>query len=67
MLTTDFDEWESEGTKKLFYLSAFLLQTLKDGDVLFIDEFDARLHPLLTKKSCNFSIPTIPSTPRVRN
>ncbi|MBP6811544.1 MAG: ATP-binding protein [Saprospiraceae bacterium] len=50
ILTTDFDEWESEGTKKLFYLSAFLLQTLKDGDVLFIDEFDARLHPLLTKK-----------------
>ena len=49
-MTADFDEWESEGTKKLFYLSAFLLQTLKHGDVLFIDEFDARLHPLLTKK-----------------
>jgi AAA15 family ATPase/GTPase len=49
-LTADFEEWESEGTKKLFYLSAFLLRALKDGDTLVIDEFDARLHPLLTKK-----------------
>lgn len=45
-----FDEWESEGTKKLFELSPFLITTLKEGRVLVIDEFDARLHPLFTKK-----------------
>lgn len=49
-LSASFEEWESEGTKKLFHLSPFLLQSLKDGDTLVIDEFDARLHPLLTKK-----------------
>ena len=27
-----------------------MLKTLKEGGVLIIDEFDARLHPLLTKK-----------------
>jgi AAA15 family ATPase/GTPase len=49
-ISPDFEDWESEGTKKLFFLSAFLLQTLKEGGVLVIDEFDARLHPLLTQK-----------------
>ena len=41
----DFDDWESEGTKKIFYLSPLLMNTLDQGKVLFIDEFDARLHP----------------------
>lgn len=41
---------ESEGTKKMFDLSPFVYQALKDGTPLIIDEFDARLHPLLTKK-----------------
>ncbi len=49
-ITPDLDDWESEGTKKLFFLSSFLLKTLKEGGVLIIDEFDARLHPLLTEK-----------------
>jgi hypothetical protein len=41
---------ESEGTRKLFFLAGLLLDTLNIGAVLFIDEFDARLHPLLCAK-----------------
>jgi hypothetical protein len=49
-VSDDIDNWESEGTKKMFHLSLFLIRTLKRGNTLFIDEFDARLHPALTKK-----------------
>jgi uncharacterized protein len=49
-LLPDLEEWESEGTKKIFFLSVFVLDALKYGETLVIDEFDARLHPLLTKK-----------------
>lgn len=41
---------ESEGTKKLFELSPFIFRALKENRPLVIDEFDARIHPLLTKK-----------------
>lgn len=41
---------ESEGTIKLFDYSAQILETLLKGKVLIIDEFDARFHPMLTKK-----------------
>jgi AAA15 family ATPase/GTPase len=41
---------ESEGTKKMFEISPFIYNSLKNGNVLIIDEFDARLHSLLTKK-----------------
>jgi len=41
---------ESEGTKKLFSLSAPLIDTLSNGKVLVIDELDARLHPIITQK-----------------
>ncbi len=46
----DFDIQESEGTKKMFELSPFIYNALKEGTPLIIDEFDARFHPLLTKK-----------------
>ncbi len=46
----NFEEWESEGTKKFFYLSPLLIVALEKGEMLIIDEFDARLHPLLTHK-----------------
>lgn len=42
-------EYESEGTKKFFGLSALLLEALDKGLVLFMDEFDARLHPVLSR------------------
>lgn len=45
----DMDENESEGTKKLFALAGPILNTLREGRVLLIDELDARLHPLITK------------------
>ena len=44
----DFDKQESEGTQKVFALAGPLIDTLKNGRVLFVDEIDARLHPLLT-------------------
>ncbi|MYC96166.1 MAG: ATP-binding protein [Caldilineaceae bacterium SB0661_bin_32] len=47
------DEHESQGTQKLFALSGPLLDTLEKGKVLFVDELDARLHPLLTREIVN--------------
>lgn len=44
----EFGKNESEGTQKLFYLLGPVLDTLKTGRVLFIDELDARLHPHIT-------------------
>ena len=44
------DEHESEGTQKFFYLLGPWLDTLENGYVLFVDEMDARLHPLLTRE-----------------
>lgn len=46
----DLDEHESEGTQKLFAMSGPLLDTLQKGDVLVVDELDARLHPLMTRE-----------------
>jgi len=43
-------EHESEGTRKIFALVAPILDSLKNGRTLIIDELDARLHPLLTHK-----------------
>ena len=42
-------ELESNGTKKMFYMFDFLIRALKHGSVLFVDELDAKLHPLLTR------------------
>lgn len=44
----DIDSHESEGTKKLFALAGPLMETLKSGRILVVDELDARLHPLVT-------------------
>jgi hypothetical protein len=46
----DLDRQESEGTRKLFALSGPLLTALASGTPLVADEFDARLHPLMTRK-----------------
>lgn len=46
----ELDDHESEGTKKLIALSGPLMDVFDNAYVLFIDEFDARLHPLITKK-----------------
>lgn len=41
---------ESEGSKKMFELSPFILKSLEQNLPIVIDEFDARIHPLLTKR-----------------
>ena len=44
---------ESKGTLKMFYLYNFIMDALEDGSCLFIDELDAKLHPLLTRYIIN--------------
>ena len=40
---------ESEGTQKLFALAGPLFDVLKKGKILIIDEFDTKLHPLISR------------------
>jgi AAA15 family ATPase/GTPase len=47
------EEHESEGTKKLVALSGPLIDTLRQGKTLFIDEMDARFHPFMTRAIVN--------------
>jgi AAA15 family ATPase/GTPase len=47
--TFSLDRDESHGTQKLFAFAGPILETLKRGEILVIDELDARLHPLITK------------------
>jgi AAA15 family ATPase/GTPase len=49
-IPTNFDDWESAGTKKFFAISGIVLSALTLGRPLIIDEFDARFHPALTEK-----------------
>ncbi|MEM6770592.1 MAG: AAA family ATPase, partial [Bacteroidota bacterium] len=35
--------------QKLFWLASFLIDTLKNGGILVIDEFEANLHPHLSE------------------
>ena len=43
------NDTESNGTLKIIGLSGLLFQTLLHGSVLFVDELDAKLHPMLTR------------------
>lgn len=45
----DFEEEESQGTRKFVALAGPILHTIEGGSILLIDEFEARLHPNLTK------------------
>lgn len=48
--TTRFDiDEESEGTKKLIQLSGPIFRTLSEGSVLWVDELDAKMHPLISQ------------------
>lgn len=44
-----FEETESKGTKIFLALSGPIIDTLREGSVLFVDELDASLHPMLIK------------------
>ena len=45
---------ESEGTKKLIHILGPIYDSLRNGKILFIDEFDSKLHPNLSKKLIDF-------------
>jgi AAA15 family ATPase/GTPase len=45
----DLARHESDGTHKIFALAGLLVNTLRSGRVMVADEFDARLHPTLTR------------------
>lgn len=49
----DIDEKESDGTKKLFNMAGPIVDALRKGKTLFVDELDSQLHPLLTRKIVN--------------
>ncbi len=46
----NFDLIESDGTKKAFALAGPIINALQNGCVLFVDELEARLHPIFTRK-----------------
>lgn len=50
VIEVPFEFFESEGTKKFFHLLGPILDSLKFGKVLIIDELDTKLHPLLTQR-----------------
>lgn len=45
-----YKKMESEGTKKIINISSPIAKALSKGGTIVIDEFDAKLHPLLTRK-----------------
>jgi uncharacterized protein len=45
-----FFMFASEGTKRIFDVSPFIHNSLENGLSIFIDEFDSKLHPIITKK-----------------
>ena len=46
----DFEYDESIGTNRFFTSAVFLLDALQEGAFLVIDELDASMHPLLTRR-----------------
>lgn len=44
---------ESAGTLKMFSLYQYIMDALKNGGVLFIDELNARLHPIIVANIIN--------------
>lgn len=45
----DLQQHESDGTRKIVALAGPIVEALRTGAVLFVDELDARLHPLITR------------------
>lgn len=45
----NLSEHESEGTRKVFALAGPIVTALKEGEILVVDEFDDRLHPLMSR------------------
>lgn len=49
-LSLPFFDYASEGTKKVFDLNVMIHNSLEYGHPIVIDEFDSKLHPIITKK-----------------
>lgn len=49
----NMDSMESAGTRKVFDLAGPIIDTLKHGKVLVVDELDAKMHPLLSQYLVN--------------
>lgn len=49
-VTFGFSASESQGTQKIFDLSGSVIDTLENGRILVVDEFDAKLHPVLVRR-----------------
>lgn len=49
----DAEEAESDGTNKLIELSGPIFDTLTRGGILWIDELDAKMHPLISQHIVN--------------
>lgn len=45
-----FEGLESQGTQKAFALAGPVIDTLKTGAILVVDELDAQLHPIFTRQ-----------------
>ncbi|MFA5778798.1 MAG: ATP-binding protein [Elusimicrobiota bacterium] len=48
-LPIEMDNFESAGTKKMFALSVPVINALRNGEILVIDELETHLHPKLFK------------------
>lgn len=58
----EFETRESSGTNKILNLAGPIIEALDNGGVLCIDEFEAQLHPILSKKIvCMFNDTSINS------
>lgn len=44
------DKMESEGTKKMIEIAGPIVDAIRLGQILIVDELDAKLHPFLTRK-----------------
>lgn len=50
VVSLDIETHGSQGTRKLIAMAGPLLSILAHGQVMFVDELDARLHPLMTRR-----------------
>ena len=50
MIRFDFEGDESQGTQRFFAVAGPLLDALKTGAFVVVDELDASMHPLLTRR-----------------
>lgn len=46
----EFEHMESAGTHKLFDMAGPIFDTLSSGNVLVVDELDAKMHPLISQE-----------------